>query len=74
MFKLFVLYPFIALVCIWLSSDVEVDTSIYKLDDNSVSIEFPKARFRETGTEPWFTFYWQVDHEAQFSETLIELE
>lgn len=60
MFKLFYVYPFVAFVCFWLASDVEVGASVYAFEDNHLSIEFPKASFREAGSDPWVEFYWNA--------------
>lgn len=61
MFKLFYVYPFIAFVIFWLTSDVEIGASVYKFEDNYLSLQFPKASLREAGTEPWVDFYWNAD-------------
>ena len=64
MFKLFVLYPFILLVCFWLASDVELKTSLSELEESSLFIHFPKESLRSEGAEPWIDFYWDADHES----------
>ena len=62
MFKLFFVYPFIALILFWLASDIDVEGSVYSFDDNYISIEFPKEKFRsEENPEPWYSFYWNAD-------------
>ncbi len=62
MFKLFYVYPFVALVVFWLASDVEVGASLYDFKDNHISIEFPKQNFRsEENPEPWYSFYWNAE-------------
>lgn len=59
MFKLFFIYPIVLLIVFWLASDVEVGASLYAVNDNYISIEFPKATFRsEENPEPWYSFYW----------------
>lgn len=63
MFKLFFIYPVIVLICIWLASDVEVKTSINKLQESTFSLQFPKANLRAENSKPWFEFYWQAAHE-----------
>lgn len=60
MFKLIFVYPFILFVCFWLASDVVVEASIYKFEDNQISMQFPKASFREEGSEPWIDIYWNA--------------
>lgn len=62
MFKLFFIYPVILLIVVWLASDVEVGASPYAIDDNHISIEFPKQSFRsEENPDPWFSFYWNAE-------------
>ncbi|MCW8996140.1 MAG: hypothetical protein OQK77_10045 [Psychromonas sp.] len=62
MFKLLFIYPFVAFVLFWLASDVNIGASLYSFDDNYISIEFPKAKFRsEENSEPWFSFYWNAE-------------
>ena len=62
MFKLFFIYPFVALILFWLASDVDIGASVYCFDDNYISIEFPKEKFRsEENPEPWYTFYWNAE-------------
>lgn len=58
MFKLFFIYPLLALIALWLISDVDIKASVYALDENYISIEFPKHKFR---SEPWYRFYWNGD-------------
>lgn len=59
MFKLFVIYPFVLFIVLWLTSDVKVGASLYSFNDNHISLEFPKASFRsEENPDPWFSFYW----------------
>lgn len=61
MFKLFVVYPFIALVVFWLASDVEVGASVYDFKDNYISLEFPKKSLRpDDHPKPYYTFYWNA--------------
>ncbi|MDA7746827.1 hypothetical protein N8878_05790 [Psychromonas sp.] len=59
MFKL-LLYAFFGFVCFWLASDVEIGASVYKFEDNHLSLEFPKASFRDFGEAPWVDFYWNA--------------
>jgi len=62
MFKLFFVYPLIALIVFWLASDVDIAASVYSLDDNHISIEFPKEKIRSADNpQPWFTFYWNAE-------------
>ena len=62
MFKLFFIYPFVALILFWLTSDVDIGASLYSFDDNYISIEFPKEKFRsEENPDPWYTFYWNAE-------------
>lgn len=62
MFKLFVVYPFVVLVAIWVASDVEVGASLYAFGDNHFSIEFPKVAYRsEENPEPWYSYYWNAE-------------
>ncbi len=62
MFKLFFVYPFVALILFWLASDVEIGASVYSFDDNYISIEFPKKQFRsEENQDPWYSFYWNAE-------------
>jgi len=62
MFKLFFIYPVVALVIFWLASDVKIEASLFSFDDNSVSIEFPKKSFRSADNpNPWYSFYWNAD-------------
>ena len=62
MFKLFFIYPVVALILFWLASDVDLGTSVYSFDDNYISIEFPKEKFRsEENPEAWYTFYWNME-------------
>lgn len=70
MFKLIFVYPFILMVCIWLTSDVVISSSIYNTEDNHLSLQFPKASFRGEGTEPWFEFNWNT---PSSSNELIDL-
>ncbi|WP_413700774.1 hypothetical protein ACLKMH_02755 [Psychromonas sp. KJ10-10] len=59
MFKLFIIYPFVLFIVVWLTSDVEVGASLYSFSENHIALEFPKASFRsDENPEPWFTFYW----------------
>ncbi|TEW53175.1 hypothetical protein E2R68_13545 [Psychromonas sp. RZ22] len=60
MFKLFFLYPLIILVCVWLASDVEIGASVYKFEDNYISLQFPKKSIRSAGSDPWIDFYWNA--------------
>lgn len=61
MFKLFFVYPIVALILFWLASDVEIGASVYSFDDNYISIEFPKEKFRsEENPDPWYSFYWNA--------------
>jgi len=71
MFKLFYFYPFIAFVCFWLASDVEIGASVYEFEDNHISIEFPKASFREKDEKPWVDLYWNA---ASSREEIIEIK
>lgn len=59
MFKLFFLYPIIAFIVFWVSSDVDINASLYAFDENHISIEFPKQSLRSS--DPWFSFYWNAD-------------
>lgn len=62
MFKLFFVYPLLALILFWLASDVEIGASLYSFEDNYISIEFPKQTLRsEDELEPWYTFYWNAE-------------
>ena len=62
MFKLFFIYPLVALVIFWLVSDVDIEASVYSMQDNYISIEFPKESFRSAeDPNPWFRFYWNAD-------------
>lgn len=62
MFKLFFIYPVVALILFWLASDVKIGASVYKFNDNYLSIEFPKKQFRsEDNLEPWYSFYWNAE-------------
>jgi len=62
MFKLFFVYPLVALIVFWLVSDVDIGASVYSIDDNYISIEFPKEKFRSAeNSQPWFTFYWNAE-------------
>lgn len=62
MFKLFIVYPIVALICFWLASDVEVKGSLLSFSDNHISIEFPKKQFRpDYDLEPWYSFYWNAE-------------
>ncbi len=62
MFKLFFVYPFILFIIVWLASDTKIGASVYSFDDNHISIEFPKAKFRsEENPEPWYSFYWNAE-------------
>jgi hypothetical protein len=62
MFKVFFIYPLVALILFWLASDVDVGASLYSFDDNHISIEFPKQRFRsDENPDPWYSFYWNAD-------------
>jgi hypothetical protein len=61
MFKLFFIYPCVAFIILWLSSDIDVGGSVYSFDDNYISIEFPKKQFRSADNlEPWYSFYWNA--------------
>lgn len=62
MFKLFFVYPLVALIVFWLASDIDIAASVYSIDDNYISIEFPKEKFRAAeNPQPWFTFYWNAE-------------
>lgn len=62
MFKLFVIYPVIALIAFWLASDTEVGASVYDLKDNYIKLEFPRESWRPADNpEPWYSFYWNAD-------------
>lgn len=62
MFKLFFVYPVLALSAFWLASDVDISASVYSIGDNHISIEFPKEKFRSAeNLQPWFTFYWNAE-------------
>ena len=62
MFKLFFIYPLVALVVFWLVSDVDIEASVYSMQDNYISIEFPKESFRSAkDPTPWYRFYWNAD-------------
>ena len=63
MFKLFFIYPAVVLICIWLASDVTVHGSINKLQENSFSLQLPKANLRAENSQPWFEFYWPAEQE-----------
>jgi len=62
MFKLFFIYPVVALILFWLASDVKIGASVYAFKDNHISIEFPKKQFRsEENPDPWYSFYWNAE-------------
>ncbi|WP_372882350.1 hypothetical protein [Psychromonas sp.] len=62
MFKLFFVYPFVALIIVWLASDTQVGASVYDMHDNYISLEFPRASLRSAeNPEPWYSFYWNAD-------------
>ncbi|MCP4321129.1 MAG: hypothetical protein GY951_17770 [Psychromonas sp.] len=62
MFKLFFIYPVVLFIVVWLASDVEIGASVYAFDDNHISIEFPKKKFRsEENPDPWYSFYWNAE-------------
>jgi hypothetical protein len=62
MFKLFVIYPAIALIIVWLASDTEVGASVYSFKDNYISLEFPKESLRSADNpDPWYSFYWNAE-------------
>jgi hypothetical protein len=62
MFKLFFVYPVIALIIFWLASDTDVGASVYSLHDNYIKIEFPKESLRSADNpDPWYSFYWNAD-------------
>ncbi|RJG50653.1 hypothetical protein [Motilimonas pumila] len=58
MFKLFVVYPFVAFVFMLILSDMEVSASLYKFSDNSVHVRFPRADWAE---EPILEFTWNAE-------------
>ncbi len=58
MFKLLIIYPLFGLILLLILSDMEVQASLYKFSDNSISIRFPRAEWTE---EPWFEFYWNAE-------------
>lgn len=61
MFKLFFVYPLVLAILLWLASDIEIGASVYTFDDNHISIEFPKQKFRsEENPDPWYSFYWNA--------------
>ncbi|HIP75666.1 MAG TPA: hypothetical protein EYH12_00610 [Psychromonas hadalis] len=60
MFKLFFVYPIVALILVWLASDLDISASVYSFDDNHISVVFPKAAWDIDGA-PWFTFEWNAD-------------
>ena len=62
MFKLFFIYPLVIIIVAWLASDVDIAASVYAFEDNYISIEFPKEKFRsEENPDPWYSFYWNGD-------------
>lgn len=62
MFKLLFIYPLVLFVLFWVTSDVEVGASLYSFDDNYISIEFPKEKFRsEDNPQPWIQYYWNAE-------------
>ena len=71
MFKIPYFYVFIALLCFWFGSDIDIGASPYKFEDNHFSLEFPKETFREKGEAPWVDFYWNA---SSSEEELIEIK
>lgn len=62
MFKLFFIYPLVLLLVFWLLSDVDIEASVYSMQDNSIAIEFPKQSLRSVEDQnPWWRFYWNAD-------------
>jgi len=62
MWKVFFIYPIVLFTMVWLTSDVDIGTSLNSIDDNYLAIEFPKTRFRsEENSAPWYSFYWNVE-------------
>jgi len=62
MWKIFFIYPFVFSAMVWLTSDVDLNVSLYSIDDNYLIIEFPKAGFRSNDhSDPWYSFYWNVE-------------
>lgn len=62
MFKLFFFYPLVLFIILWLASDVNIGASVYSFDDNYISIEFPKEKFRSAESpEPWYSLYWNAE-------------
>lgn len=76
MFKLFYVYPFIAFVIFWLASDVDIGASVYKFEDNHISIQFPKEKWRDKGSDPWVDIYWNADSSKdkliEIKDTIVE--
>ncbi len=54
MFSKLFFWAFIAFVAILSCSEINMDTSIYKEDENSLEIIFPQWQT----DEPWLYFYW----------------
>ena len=62
MFKALFVYPFVAFIIFWLASDTQVGASVYRMHDNYISLEFPRASLRSAeNPEPWYSFYWNAD-------------
>ncbi|MFT6927260.1 MAG: hypothetical protein ACJAZP_002890 [Psychromonas sp.] len=62
MFKLFIVYPLIALIAFWIASDTDIEASVYSLHDNYIELEFPRESWRSADhPEPWYSFYWNAD-------------
>lgn len=49
-------WSFIAAVLLLILSDIQINTSLYKYEDNSVLISFPRWQ----GDRPWGTWYWHA--------------
>ena len=61
MWKFFFIYPVVLLTMFLLTSEVNIGISWDLIDDNHVSIEFPKVAFRSAeNSEPWYRFYWNA--------------
>ena len=60
MFKLFFVYPIVALILVWLASDTKISASVYSFEDNHISIVFPKDEWDIDGA-PWFSFEWNAE-------------
>ena len=61
MFKFIFIYSIVLLTLFWLASDVKVEASLYKFEDNYIEIDFPSAWFRtQENSAPWFSFTWNA--------------